>query len=340
MLAASSHSFSRVAVRALAVLCVVLGLSLLAAVSVGAAPPGGQIAFVREDYSQGPDASRDEIWLMNSDGSQAHRIVGYLGAVADLEWSPDGRQLAFLARLPGEPARLWLCAADGADLREVPVTLPGTAVTENGLGGLAWSPAGTRLALSYWTWANWPRSRILGVTVVAGVTRTLVGSKAGYAFSGLTWAPKGTSLVVSAGSGTGESGRLLRYDAATGASRGVLGRVAYFEFWNWPDYSPDGKRIACSVSNIAAIVTGKGKPWFSIVTMPPKAGASFTTLIRSKTYRFATPSWSPNGRWLVASRRTENGQYRMVLVRAVAGGAVVDTGVNGWRGVWRAVPKP
>ena len=54
-------------------------------------PDGSQIVFVRGDYSH------EEIWQMQSDGQQAHRILGQLGENCEsVVWSPDGHRIAFV----------------------------------------------------------------------------------------------------------------------------------------------------------------------------------------------------------------------------------------------------
>jgi Tol biopolymer transport system component/DNA-binding winged helix-turn-helix (wHTH) protein len=52
---------------------------------------GSQIVFVRGDYSH------QEIWQVQSNGEQAHKILGEPGDnVEALVWSPDGRRIAFV----------------------------------------------------------------------------------------------------------------------------------------------------------------------------------------------------------------------------------------------------
>jgi Tol biopolymer transport system component len=58
--------------------------------------PDGHIAFVSDR-----SGSR-EIWLARSDGADQRRITNFNGPdVGDLQWSPDGRHLAFYARAQG-----------------------------------------------------------------------------------------------------------------------------------------------------------------------------------------------------------------------------------------------
>jgi Tol biopolymer transport system component/DNA-binding winged helix-turn-helix (wHTH) protein len=52
---------------------------------------GSQIVFVRGDYSH------QEIWLMQANGEQAHKILGEPGDnINAVVWSPDGRRIAFI----------------------------------------------------------------------------------------------------------------------------------------------------------------------------------------------------------------------------------------------------
>jgi Tol biopolymer transport system component/DNA-binding winged helix-turn-helix (wHTH) protein len=54
-------------------------------------PDGSEIVFVRGDFSH------QEIWLMQANGEQAHKVLGEPGDnIGALVWSPDGRRIAFV----------------------------------------------------------------------------------------------------------------------------------------------------------------------------------------------------------------------------------------------------
>jgi len=54
-------------------------------------PDGSHIVFVRGEYGH------EEIWLMQSDGEHAHKILGQPGdSCESVVWSPDGHRIAFL----------------------------------------------------------------------------------------------------------------------------------------------------------------------------------------------------------------------------------------------------
>ncbi|HAL62273.1 MAG TPA: hypothetical protein DCP08_07715 [Chloroflexi bacterium] len=81
-------------------------------------PDGQRIAFVLAEEMEG--ITRETIWVMGSDGSQAQRLFTPpdFGYAMDVSWSPDGERLAF--SLGGvEGIDIWLCNADGSGLERL-----------------------------------------------------------------------------------------------------------------------------------------------------------------------------------------------------------------------------
>ena len=64
------------------------------------APDGRTIAFLR-----GPASGPKQLWLIGVDGDAARQLTHQPGGVIDLAWSPDSRQLAYVAdEKPADPA--------------------------------------------------------------------------------------------------------------------------------------------------------------------------------------------------------------------------------------------
>ena len=55
-------------------------------------PDGRHLAFVRPD-----DAGKSQIWVMPTDGGEAHRLTDVAGGITDVAWSPDSNALAFVS---------------------------------------------------------------------------------------------------------------------------------------------------------------------------------------------------------------------------------------------------
>jgi Tol biopolymer transport system component len=126
------------------------------------APGANVIAYQHLEVTNG----RSDIWLMNSDGTNARNLTADLpGDLTRGEpaWSPDGQWIAFTSsRSTAGPGRgsIWIMRADGSAKRQLTVH-PG-----NGFDlAPSWSPDGQRIAFQ--------RGGISIVTVATGAVATL-----------------------------------------------------------------------------------------------------------------------------------------------------------------------
>ena len=148
-------------------------------------PDGTQIGFVRWLNEGGSEAH--ELWIMNSDGSDAHRLVDR--QIESFSWSPDGSSIAFTDVSVRDTRFVWdisIMDSDGSNVR---------ALTHDGQSRLpAWSPDGTSIAFQ-----RWIRQ---GVTHVYRLSSTNPDAEPqpvwteDTAFDSLTWSPDSSAIAI------------------------------------------------------------------------------------------------------------------------------------------------
>jgi dipeptidyl aminopeptidase/acylaminoacyl peptidase len=105
-------------------------------------PDGTRIAFM-----SGAGDNSNSVWLMNADGTDAHRIVDNqtnrrLGHVDGLSWSPAGDRLAL-----GLGGSVYTFASDGSGFTEIVGCHPVDPCSgPESTGSPSWSPDGSRIA--------------------------------------------------------------------------------------------------------------------------------------------------------------------------------------------------
>jgi Tol biopolymer transport system component/DNA-binding winged helix-turn-helix (wHTH) protein len=77
------------------------------------------------------------LWSARADGTDPHQLTFAPLRVELPAWSPDGKQIAFMARTPGKPWKVQLIAADGGKLEPL---LPGNE--DHSQGAPTWTPDG------------------------------------------------------------------------------------------------------------------------------------------------------------------------------------------------------
>lgn len=102
-------------------------------------PDGTTLLYVRVTPDRVKNAFRRSIWYRRGNDAPRRFSAGIAGDRMP-QWSPDGRQIAFVSSRGGDGAQLYLIAADGGEA-ELLASVPA------GVGGFAWSPDGSRIAL-------------------------------------------------------------------------------------------------------------------------------------------------------------------------------------------------
>jgi dipeptidyl aminopeptidase/acylaminoacyl peptidase len=211
-------------------------------------PDGALVAYIVEGH----------LSIVPSAGGTARPIVveGQL-LLRDVSWSPDSKQIAFLADLPGDvpSAQLWTSVADGTS----PVKradLKGYAATPR------FSPDGSKLALLFMEGMPRVAGPLQPMTPLAGVIGNQIYeqrlSTVDLSTNALTqvtpadvyiyeydWMPDSQGWVATAAHGSGDANWYVAKLYAIDARSGQMNEI-YAPKWQIaePHISPDGKSVA------------------------------------------------------------------------------------------------
>jgi Tol biopolymer transport system component len=212
-------------------------------------PSGRELAFSRITSGQlvGPHALpylRDDIFIINADGSGLHRLT-HANDAGQPVWSPDGQQIIF-AQAGISPdgksvtAHIWSIRPGGTGARQLTPSINGQADYPNSI-----SPDGQLLALTRITTSP-PGEGIYLLRLADGTVREVARGATDPSFS-----PDGKSLVISSGrNGATSNGDNSPTPAGELYTIGIDGRHRrrLTDTRNiderFPAFSPNGKLIA------------------------------------------------------------------------------------------------
>jgi Tol biopolymer transport system component len=107
-------------------------------------PDGTRVVFEGGIYTPEGD-EREALWAVDADGGRPEKLVeSRMGIVRTPTFSPDGTRIAYVDDNSDVDHGVWLMNADGSDVHQI-VPDPGAGH----VSGLAWSPAGDRIALGF-----------------------------------------------------------------------------------------------------------------------------------------------------------------------------------------------
>ncbi|MET1231935.1 MAG: hypothetical protein ABWY52_03680, partial [Candidatus Limnocylindrales bacterium] len=114
-------------------------------------PDGSRVVFAGKTV-RGRSCHDGALFGVDADGGPAEVLwksqVPQNGIVRFPAFSPDGTQIAFADGYCDSDHSVWVMNADGSDAHQI-VTPDGTPLGGGFVHGLAWSPAGDRIALQY-----------------------------------------------------------------------------------------------------------------------------------------------------------------------------------------------
>jgi Tol biopolymer transport system component len=260
-------------------------------------PTGARVVVVPGDVPLSGPKPQVWLWLADADGSHVRRLARCPGDCSTTNWptyawSPRGDQL-----LVANPDGLFVVSVPGGVTRAIDVG-PGV------VGGAAWSPDGTRIAVGV-------GSEVRSVAADGTDLRTLAtGPEAG----SVDWSPDGTRLAVSSWS---DGVWVLNATAPAGTvpvAEQLRGEGPAVASW-----SPDGARLAYFTTPRV------GKRGFApeVHTIAPD-GTDDRLLYRGPccVLTWGAPAWSPDGRSIALSVDTDDpskGVHGLVVIDVASG---------------------
>ena len=177
--------------------------------------PDGQLVA----YTSYPDGT---LWRSKVDGSERLQLTFPPLETSLPRWSPDGKQIAFNANLPGEPPNIYLVPSGGGTPQRI---LP----SEESQMDANWSPDGNSLVFATLGVANMP------IYIIDLKTRQVSALSGSNGLFSPHWSPDGRYVTAI----TSDSAmRLMLFDFHTQKWTEAFGSTVAYETW-----SHDGKYI-------------------------------------------------------------------------------------------------
>jgi Tol biopolymer transport system component len=249
--------------------------------------PNGQIAFVRDIVDE--DAELNEIYVMNSDGSEQTRITDNDAADGNPSWSPDGEKIAFDTDRDSteenfDNDEIYLMNSDGSGQ---------TRLTDNDASDTnpSWSPDGEKIAFVSnrdETEENFEEGSEIYIMNSDGSEQTRLTDNDVNDYDP-SWSPDGEKIAFVSNGGI----YVMNANDGSDVTR-LTDNDADDRF---PSWSPDGEKIAFQ------------RDFGEIYVMNANDGSDVTRLTDDPAFD-GHPSWSPDGEKIafVSGRNDPSGE--------------------------------
>jgi TolB protein len=216
---------------------------------------------------------REQLFVMNADGSGSMQITRDDADHEDPAWSPDGKTIASVY-IKGKAEVIYLMNVEGSDMRQL---TPDNVRTIHP----NWSPDGSKLAYCTDDDLAPPRKNDADILVIDIATRKINTLITGGVNTYPAWSPDGKHIAFRRMLGEMNSEVFVANADGTGA-KNVTNHPA---FDGWPSWSPDGTRIAFASNRNSS---------YQIFIM--NADGSNVKLLSNTEGRSTAPKWGLDGK--------------------------------------------
>jgi Tol biopolymer transport system component len=265
-------------------------------------PDGKQIAFLFDNDEVGG------IRVINIESGVLSNLAKDQGYVDSFAWSPDGEEIAFVAERDTilldanrglSTNNIYVMNADGSDVSRLT-----TDNTTKQYGLLSWSPDGKKLAFGM---SNGFFSIGIQIMNLSDAKLTALTNPSGLAQDDPSWSPDGKHIIYQVGT---ESNNLYVMNA-NGTNQVTLSNdplgIVLSASW-----SPDGNHIV--FSTVKFQVQDDNRKYY-IYTMNAD-GTNLVALSKDPSPYDTSPSWSPDGKYIVFASKRDGGKSHLYIMNA------------------------